>query len=264
MKTKISEISDFLENIAPLNLQETYDNSGLIVGHKTWEVKSILISLDATEEIIDEAIELGSNLVVSHHPIVFKGLKRFQGNHYVERAIIKAIKNDIAIYSIHTNLDNVLQNGVNQMIASKLSLQHHRILAPKKTEMPEIGSGLIGELPIAINLKELLNLVKTQFNCGCIRYTKDLGIPIQKIAICGGSGSFLIPQAIASGAQVYLTGDLKYHEFFEANDQIILMDIGHFESEQFTSELLYRLLSEKYSNFATRCSKMSTNPVQYF
>lgn len=260
----IKDLCQYLEEIAPLHLQESYDNAGLITGHPDWEVKAVLISLDATESVIDEAISLGANMVISHHPIVFRGLKSFTGNHYVERAIIKALKNDIALYAIHTNLDNVLINGVNQKIADKIVLQNCTILSPKMSNIPDIGAGIIGELAHPLPISDFLAHIKKSLQCHSIKYTSPLKRPVHKVAICGGSGSFLIPEAIRSGADVFITSDLKYHEFFEANDKIILMDIGHFESEQFTIELLFELISKKYRNFAAHCTKTNTNPVQYY
>ena len=260
----IKDLCQYLEEIAPLHLQESYDNAGLITGHPDWEVKAVLISLDATESVIDEAISLNANMVISHHPIVFRGLKTFTGNHYVERAIIKALKNDIALYAIHTNLDNVLINGVNQKIADKIALQNCTILSPKMSNTPDIGAGIVGELTHPLPISDFLAHIKASLQCHSIKYTSHLGRLIQKVAICGGSGAFLIPEAIRSGADVFITSDLKYHEFFEANEQIILMDIGHFESEQFTIELLFELISKKYRNFAAHCTKTNTNPVQYY
>ncbi|MEO6190293.1 MAG: Nif3-like dinuclear metal center hexameric protein [Saprospiraceae bacterium] len=260
----IKDLCQYLEEIAPLHLQESYDNAGLITGHPDWEVKAVLISLDATESVIDEAISLGANMVISHHPIVFRGLKSFTGNHYVERAIIKALKNDIALYAIHTNLDNVLINGVNQKIADKIVLQNCTILSPKMSNIPDIGAGIIGELAHPLPISDFLAHIKKNLQCHSIKYTSHLKRPVHKVAICGGTGAFLIPEAIRSGADVFITSDLKYHEFFEANEQIILMDIGHFESEQFTIELLFELISKKYRNFAAHCTKTNTNPVQYY
>ncbi len=264
MNLQLKNIIQYLEEIAPLHLQESYDNSGLICGHPEWNINGAIISLDATEQVIDEAISLGVNLVISHHPIVFRGLKTFQGNHYVEKVIIKAIKNDIALYAIHTNLDNVLYQGVNTKIAEKIGLTNCQILLPKSSSEPNIGAGLIGQLNQPLSTDFFLEILKEKFECKLIKHTRILKNLVQKIAICGGSGAFLIPQAIRSGADAYVTADVKYHEFFEANDQLLLADIGHYESEQFTIQLLFDLISEKYPNFAARCTKTSTNPVQYF
>lgn len=266
---QIKKILQTLEAIAPLRLQEGYDNAGLICGNEEWEASGALICLDSTEEIIDEAITLGCNLVIAHHPIVFKGLKRINGNNYVERTIIKAIKNDIAIYAIHTNLDNVLYRGVNAKIAEKLELSNTQILAPKegmhtKGEPAMFGAGLVGELADEMEAKRFLEMLKTNMQTGCIRHTKLLDKSIKKVALCGGSGSFLLSNAIKTRADIFITGDFKYHEFFDAENHLIIADIGHFESEQFTIELLFEILSEKFRNFALHYTKVNTNPVQYF
>lgn len=257
---KLGELCHYLEEIAPLSLQESYDNSGLIIGHPDWIVRSVLISLDATEEIIDEAIRIGCNVVISHHPIIFKGLKNITGQHYVDRAIIKAIKHDIALYAIHTNLDNILQNGVNQKIASRLGLLNLEILAPKSTDT---GAGIIGLLAHPLSLSEFIPIIKSSLDVTMIRHTRDTHKLIRKVSICGGSGAFLIANAIQAQADAYITADVKYHEFFEANNQLVIIDIGHYESEQHTVELLFELISKKYSNFAAHCAKTNTNPVQY-
>ena len=261
---KIADITAFLETIAPLHLQENYDNAGLITGHPDWEVSGVIVSLDAIEAVIDEAVEKGCNLVIAHHPIVFKGLKRINGLHYVERTIIKAIKHDIAIYAIHTNLDNVHQNGVNQKIAEKIGIGQTRVLKPKMVDKPEIGSGLIGKLPKPMSCMQLLEHVKSVMKCGTIRHTKLLKENVQVVALCGGSGSFLIRDAIKEGAEVYITADVKYHDFFEANDEIMIFDIGHYESEQYTTELLVELLNTKFSTFAAHFTNLNTNPINYF
>ncbi|MBI5914400.1 MAG: Nif3-like dinuclear metal center hexameric protein [Bacteroidetes bacterium] len=261
---KIKEIIAHLESIAPPQYQEGYDNAGLITGDADAEVTGILCSLDATEVIINEAIERGCNLVVAHHPIVFKGLKRLNGRTYVERTVIKAIKNDVAIYAIHTNLDNVFHRGVNSKIAEKLGLLHTLILSPKpETNSLEIGAGLIGELPMAMNETDFLNNLKSTMLAGCIRHTRLLGRPVKTVALCGGAGSFLLPAAIAQKADVYITGDFKYHEFFDADGHLVIADIGHFESEQFTIDLLHEIISEKFSTFAPLKTNVSTNPVFY-
>jgi dinuclear metal center YbgI/SA1388 family protein len=181
----------------------------------------------------------------------------------VDRAILYAIKNDIAIYAIHTNLDNVLINGVNQKIAKQLELQDLRILLPKPG-MKDTGAGVIGDLNQSIKSKDFLHYVKKHLNTSMIRHTRIIKDEIKKVALAGGSGAFLIKTAIQADADVFITADIKYHDFFEANDKILLMDVGHYESEQFTIELLYELISQKFSNFATHYIKTSTNPVHYF
>lgn len=363
---QIKNILQDLEKLAPLSLQEGYDNSGLLTGNPNWECTGVLCSLDATEEVILEAKQRGCNLVISHHPILFQGLKKITGSNYVEKTLITAIKGDIAIYAIHTNLDNIL-TGVNNRIADKLGLLSRQILQPKSGQMmklvtfvplvhtekvknalfeagagnigaysetsfqtsgtgnfkgneetrpfagepgkrhsePEhrletifpfhlkeeiikalvqthpyeevaydiislsndnqsVGSGLMGILPEAMEETGFLHMLQTSFELKLIRHTPFLGKKIQKVAICGGSGSFLTGSAIRAGADIYITADIKYHEFFDANDKILLADIGHWESEQFTTELLIELLQAKFPTFAVLKSEVKTNPVNYF
>jgi len=260
---KINQITTQLEVLAPRHLQESYDNAGLIVGDADMECTGCLISLDVTEEIIEEAIQKGCNLVVAHHPIIFGGLKQLVGADYVQRTVIKAIKNNVAIYAIHTNLDNVL-HGVNAMIGEKLGLGELSILHPKSPDTQDIGAGVVGHLAQAIEEKEFLGFLKKEMQTDCIRHTEFLGKPIKKVALCGGSGSFLLKDAIKAGADVFITGDFKYHEFFDADGKILIADIGHFESEQFTIPLIYRYLSEKFPTFALHFTETNTNPIKYF
>jgi dinuclear metal center YbgI/SA1388 family protein len=362
----LKNIIVFLENIAPLGYQESYDNSGLITGNPNMQISGAIIALDCIEAIVDEAIASNCNLIIAHHPIVFGGLKKFNGKNYVERTIIKAIKNDIAIYAIHTNLDNVHQ-GVNAKICEVLGLVNCKILAPKsgvlkklityvpmaqaekvrkalfdagcgaignytetsfntegigtfkantsanphvgeigiQHQEPEIsiacvfesvqqskivkallaahpyeevaydiyalenhnqnvGSGMIGELAEEMEEGDFLMLVKSNMKTDCIRHTALLGNKVKRVAVCGGAGSFLLNDAKAAGAHVFITGDYKYHQFFDADGQIIIADIGHYESEQFTKQLLYDLLVQNFNTFAHHLSKVSTNPVNYF
>ncbi len=363
---QIIDIIRVLENKAPLVLQESYDNAGLLTGSSGWECKGILCTLDATEAVIMEAKNRGCNLVVAHHPIIFSGLKKINGRNYVEKTIIAAIKNDIAIYAIHTNLDNIL-DGVNNRIADRIGLINRQILLPKAGQLMKlhtfvplehteklrsalfeagagnigeyseasfgvegtgtfrgsdktnpfvgvpgkrheeketrlevifpsylqnavvkallnahpyeevaydivslnndyqsVGAGLLGELPEEMEETGFLYMLKTSFELSVIRHTPFLGKKIRKVAICGGSGSFLTGKAIASGADVYVTADIKYHEFFDANDHLLLADIGHWESEQFTTDLLIEILQAKFPTFAVLKSGMKTNPVNYF
>ena len=363
---KISDITTYLETIAPPALQESYDNAGLITGRGDWECSGIICCLDTIEEVIDEAIEKNCNLVVAHHPIIFSGLKKINGKNYVERTIIKAIKNDIAIYAIHTNLDNVIE-GVNGMIAEKLSLQNTTILSNKSGQLKKlyfyvpqenasqvmnalfdagggnignysecsfsvngkgtfkpnekanpfsgeigtreeanelkievlfpswlesrmiaalksnhpyeevayevisidnthqhIGSGISGELSEAMSETEFLQKLKDIFGLKMLKHTALTGKPVKKVSVCGGAGSLLLKQAISSKSDVYITSDMKYHEFFDADSRILLADIGHYESEQFTIELLATLLEQKFPNFAVLKTGVNTNPVHYF
>lgn len=362
---KIKDVTRHLENWAPLSYQESYDNAGLITGDLNTDVQGILIALDCTEDVVKEAIQEKCNLIIAHHPILFKGLKKITGNNYVERTIIEAIKNDIAIYAIHTNLDNV-QHGVNQKICEKIGLFNTRILLPKAdtlsklvtfipkehaekvtnslyqagagqigqykncsfqldgqgTFMPgdganprigqpnkqeyvvetrvevifpshlkrslietlrdhhpyeevayyispllndnqEVGSGMIGELKQAMEPLDFLRSLKDRMELKMIRHTSLLTKTIQKIAVCGGAGGFLLPKAIQQGADVFITADFKYHEFFDADKKIIIADIGHYESEVFTKELLMDVLMKKFNTFAINFSKTNTNPISY-
>lgn len=260
--TNIKDIVNTLEAIAPLYLQESYDNAGLIVGDPETEVTGILFCLDSTEVIVNEAVKKGCNLIVAHHPIVFRGLKRLNGATYVERTVMQAIRQNVALYAIHTNLDNVFRQGVNSKIAEKIGLTHARVLAPRPGQ-EEIGAGLIGELPHALDELSFLKHVKTVMQAGCVRHTALRGKPVKKVAVCGGSGSFLLPEALKAGADAFVTADFKYHEFFDAEGRLVIADIGHFESEQYTIELLFQIIHEKFPNFALHLTEHNTNPVQY-
>lgn len=259
----IKEITTHLETIAPAHLQESYDNAGLIVGDPHTEVTGVLTSLDCTEAIIAEARARGCNLVVAHHPIVFRGLKRFNGNNYVERTVIKAIKEDVAIYAIHTNLDNVRHQGVNERIARRLGLQNLRLLKPKNEE-GTVGSGMVGELPAPLSGEEWLAYLKEKMELTVIRHTALGQEPVQTVALCGGAGGFLLQDAKDAGAQAFVTSDYKYHEFFDADGDLVICDLGHYESERFTTQLLAELLSKKFPTFAVLCTELTTNPVRYF
>jgi dinuclear metal center YbgI/SA1388 family protein len=363
---KIQDITSFLENVAPGYLQESYDNAGLITGDLEWECTGIITSLDATEAVVAEAIEKKCNLIVAHHPIIFSGLKKITGKNYVEKTVIAAIKNNIAIYAIHTNLDNLIK-GVNGKMADMLGLINRQILQPKKglvrklsvfvpeehaekvrqaifeqgggqignysecsfnvsgegtfragadtnpfvgnvgeqhkekevrvelvfqhwienkvisamlqahpyeevaydistldNEYASIGSGLVGDLTEPLDELEFLQKVKESFRLDVIRHTGFTGKKVKKVALCGGAGSFLIKTAIGSGADFYITSDIKYHEFFDAEGKLVIADIGHYESEQYTIDLLFDILKEKFTNFAVQKTGVKTNPVHYF
>lgn len=259
---KISDILSVLESIAPPNLQESYDNAGLIVGDPNAEVRGVLFCLDSTEAIVEEAVARGCNLVVAHHPIVFRGLKRLNGATYIERTVMQAVRQNVAIYAIHTNLDNVYKQGVNSKIAEKIGLADTRILAPKPTDF-EIGAGLLGNLPKPMSEVDFLQHLKTSLNTQCIRHTALRGKPVQKVAVCGGAGSFLLPEALRLKADVFVSADFKYHEFFDAEGRLVIADVGHFESEQFTIELLHGIVREKFPTFALHLTNLNTNPVFY-
>jgi dinuclear metal center YbgI/SA1388 family protein len=363
---KISEITKNLTIFAPLSYQENYDNCGLLTGNENWNCTGILCTLDTTEDVVKEAIEKKCNLIISHHPIIFSGLKKIIGNNYVEKTVIAAIKNDIAIYAIHTNLDNVLK-GVNNKIADKLGLVNRKILLPKadllmkmfvfvptdyaeklkdaifnagggfignysecsfgvegtgtfkgeegtnpfvgekgkrheekevkvevifpaylknsilqamilthpyeevaydvislENDYQQVGSGLIGELEGEMSENEFLKRIKNNFGLNVIKHTSLMEKKVKKVAVCGGSGSFLIKNALAAEADFYITSDIKYHEFFDAEGKMVIADIGHWESEQFTPDLIIDILRANFPTFAVLKSEVNTNPVRYF
>ncbi len=364
---QIKEILFEIEQFAPLTYQESYDNCGVQVGDVNNIATGALLSLDVTEAVVDEAIQLGYNLIIAHHPVIFAGLKSLTGKNYVERVVLKAIKNDITIYAAHTNLDNV-QLGVNKKIADKLGLLHTQVLATVSgklyklyTYVPEanapalkealfavglgqigaysecsfgtygegsfkpsiytnptigtaggvresvkeiklemlvpqhlkslaistlkkqhpyeevayeliaienenqtIGAGMVGQLEEPIPADQFLKYLKERMQTACVRHTDLPDKPIQKVAVCGGAGSFLLKQAMAAKADVFITGDYKYHQFFDAENKILIADIGHYESEQFTIEIFSEILKEKFPNFATLFTKTNTNPVNYY
>jgi dinuclear metal center YbgI/SA1388 family protein len=264
---QIGQITSALESWAPLHFQEDYDNCGLIIGNSNTICTGVLCSLDCTEAVIDEAIENKCNLIVSHHPIIFKGIKQFDESSYVARTVLKAIQHNIAIYAIHTNLDNI-PDGVNKSIADRLHLENRRILAPKAGLKDKngqvIGSGLIGELPLETDEVEFLRWIKEKFNLSIIKHTPLTGKPLKNIALCGGAGSFLISDAKTQKVDCYITSDLKYHDFFEADGQLLLIDIGHGESEQWVSDLIVAHLTAKFPTFAVLHSLVCTQPITYF
>lgn len=265
MKTRVYDIIQLLESIAPTHLQESYDNSGLLIGSLDTIVNGVIVSLDCTEAVLDEAIAKGCNLVVSHHPAIFYGVKRFTDANPTERIIRKAIKNDLTIYAIHTNLDNVLSNGVNERIARSLGLLIDGVLRPLSPNGdPSIGAGLVGYFSSPMAEEVFLKLVKDRMKADVIRHTALINSPIQKVAICGGSGSFLLSDAIKAGAHAFITADFKYHQFFDADGSLLICDIGHFESEQYTVDLLQEIISSNFTTFAAHCTEIHTNPVYYY
>ena len=260
---KLTEITSFLEKIAPLSLQEEYDNSGLIIGSHNLLVDAALITIDCTELVVDEAIQNGCNLIIAHHPVIFNPIKKLNGNDYIQRTIIKALKNDIAIYAIHTNLD-CIENGVSSTISKRLGLRDTKVLCQKNLS-PNLnfGYGIIGSLGSTVNAKDFLISLKSIMKTSCIRHTNLTKKEIKNVAVCGGSGSAFLSNAKELNADIYISSDFKYHEFFDADDDIIIADIGHFESEQFTKELIYDLLTKNFTKFAVRLSKVNTNPINY-
>jgi dinuclear metal center YbgI/SA1388 family protein len=258
----IRDIIQILENIAPPHLQEAYDNSGLLVGHPDTPLRGVLCCLDSTEAVLQEAIHQDCNLIIAHHPIVFKGLRRFNGATYVERTIIQAIKHGIAVYALHTNLDNVLYQGVNEAIAQRIGLRQTRLLRPRPGS-DTTGAGILGSLPQPMSELDALRLIQSAFQTPCIRHTALRNLPVETIAVCGGAGSFLLPDARMAGADLFLTSDFKYHEFFDAEGDLIIADIGHYESEQFTIELIFSIIQKEIPTFALHCTAVNTNPVHY-
>lgn len=259
----LQELLDYFETIAPLSLQEAYDNAGLIVGKLDQEIKGVITCLDSTAEVVQEAIDKGANVVVAHHPIIFSGLKSLTGANYIQRTIELAIKNDVAIVAMHTNLDNVMRNGVNQRIADQLGLVNQKILRLKQEDDADTGSGMIGDLPETMETAAFLAHLKAKMQVNCIKHTRIRHPKISRVAVAGGSGGFLLEDAKKAKADIFITSDYKYHEFFDANGEIIIADIGHYESEQFTIDLLCELINKNFSTFAAHCTEVNTNPVNY-
>ncbi|MCQ2209788.1 MAG: Nif3-like dinuclear metal center hexameric protein [Paludibacteraceae bacterium] len=259
---KIREITQQIEDFAPLKYQESFDNSGIQVGDIDADVKGVLLCIDITEDVVNEAIEKGCNLIISHHPLIFRGIKKITPENYISRTIIKAIENQIVLYSSHTNMDKA-PHGVNYHVATKLGIVVEKMLCSEK-DNSDFGLGVVGELQEEEDCIHFLKRVKTILNIGCIRHT-DIpeGKKVKRIALCGGSGNEFLPYAIRENADIYLTGDLKYHQFFETEKQIIMADFGHFESEQFTKEIFYEIVSKNNANFAIYFSDSKTNPINY-
>jgi len=257
----LKEIIDIIENWAPIENAESFDNVGLLVGDPSINVNKALITIDTLENVIDEAIENKCDLIISFHPIIFIGLKNLTEKTYIERVVRKAIKNDINIYSIHTNLDNH-PKGVNYQISQQLSLLNTKILIPK--EHSKTGMGMVGELETGLNELDFLKYVKEKMNTNAIKHSSFTNKKIKKIAVLGGSGSFAIEEAINRNVDCFITADLKYHDYFKAENKILLVDIGHYESEQYTKHLILNLLTKKIPKFACIISKSKTNPVNYF
>ncbi len=362
---KIKEVINTIEQLAPVSLQESYDNSGVQVGDVYQDVKGCLICIDVTEDVIDEAISLGCNLIVSHHPLLFKSLKTLTGRNYIERCVIKSLKNDIVIYAAHTNLDNAT-NGVNFKLANMLGLQDIRILSPKQdsllkfvtfvpsshieivrtaifnagaghignydscsfnlegegtfrandsanpfvgkigeqhfeneirietvvpkfkqmevlrtlisvhpyeepaydfypltNEWKQAGSGVVGVLPDALPEQDFLYMLKDVFHLNTLMHTKMANREIKDVALCGGAGSFLIPDAIAYGADAFVTGEARYNDFYDVEDKLLFAVLGHYESEISTKEIFYDVITNKYTNFAVYKSSFDANPIKY-
>lgn len=258
---KIKEVLSALERFAPLPLQEGWDNAGLQIGLTEAEVSGALLCLDVNEAIVDEAIEKGCNLIVSHHPLLFKGLKTISDGDYVQRTVMKAIMNSIAIVSMHTNMDNA-KGGVNYKIAEHLGLQEVKFFAEKPGAV-EAGSGVVGLLPEPMSATAFIQLVKERFGVKCAQCNLLLQRPVRKVAICGGSGDFLLGDAIAQGADAFITGEMHYHVYFGQEQKIQICVIGHYESEQFTSEIFKSIIEDECPELPVMIAQTSTNPIIY-
>ena len=269
---KIYQVVDALEHYAPLPLQEGYDNAGLQVGlTEAVEVSGALLCLDVTEAVVDEAIRKGCNLIVSHHPLIFRKLARISDENYVQRTVRKAIKNDITIVSMHTNMD-AAKGGVNFKIAEKLGLRNLRFFGgEKEIDGVKGGEGVIGEITDetdtlhadGIAADDLVLMLRERFQAECVQCNQLLRRPIRKVALCGGAGSFLLDAAIAAGADAFITGEMHYHEFFGHEQEIQICVIGHYQSEQFTSEIFRSIITEKCPGLKCEISEINTNPIIY-
>ena len=258
---KAKQLLDALEQYAPLPLQDSYDNAGLQVGLTAeQDVTGALLCLDVTEAIVDEAERMGCNMIVAHHPLLFRGLKSITGASYVERCVIKAIQKGIGIYAAHTNLDNAAE-GVNYRIAQKIGLTDLAFLEPKQADVPA-GAGVIGLLPEAEDEELFLQRVKSLFGIHSMRHNAFAGRKVKRVALCGGAGAFLLPAAIAQGADVFLTGEIRYHDYF-GHDDILMAEMGHYESEQFTIDIFADVLSARFPQLKIVKTKLNTNPINY-
>ena len=253
-----------LEQFAPLPLQESWDNAGLQLGLTEAEVSGALLCLDVNEAIVDEAIRKGCNLIVSHHPLLFRGLKQITDADYVQRCVIKALKHDIVIVSMHTNMDNA-KDGVNYKIAEKLGLQELSFLSPLTSQPSPLdgGSGVIGSLSQPMEAKAFIDLLKKQFNVQCVQCNELLQRPIRKVALCGGAGDFLLDDAVKQGADVFITGEMHYHQYFGHEQRIQICVIGHYQSEQYTSEIFRDIIFKGCPGVRTEITETNTNPIVY-
>lgn len=258
-KYTVSDVAAAVEAFAPLSRQEKWDNCGLQVGSMSAPVHSVLLGLDCTPELVDEAVAVGADLIVTHHPLIFGGLKKVTPDDPVGLALIKAVKAGISVYSAHTSADKVIE-GVSGAMAARLSLRNVQVLDPEQDGQ---GLGAVGDLPVAVTAAEAVEMVKKAFNLKCVRTSRPVDGLISRVAVCGGSGSSLIPQAIASGARLYLCGDISYHHFFTGGD-FMLMDVGHYESEIDIVNILFSLIKKNFPTFAVRIAqKSNNNPVFY-
>ena len=260
---KISEVVSALERFAPLPLQEDYDNAGLQIGLTEAEVSGALLCLDVTEAVVDEAVATGCNLIISHHPLIFRKLRRIVGEDAVQCTVAKAIISGVAIVSMHTNLD-AATGGVNYKIAEKMGLQGLCFIGREK-EIDHVrgGEGVVGTLPEALSAARFVQMLKQQFGVACVQANELLARPIKKVALCGGAGAMMLDAAIAAGADAFVTGEMRYHEFFGHEQQIQIAVIGHYESEQYTKEIFELILKEACPDVRCVCSRVNTNPIVY-
>ena len=259
---KIKEVLSALERFAPLPLQEDWDNAGLQVGLTETEASGALLCLDVNERIVDEAIRKGCNLIVSHHPLLFRGLKTISDADYVQRTVIKAIRHQITVVSMHTNMDNA-SGGVNFKIAEKLGLTDLSLLAPKSVGGLEGGSGVIGTLPEPLAADDFVIRVKRAFDVECAQCNELLRRPVSRVAVCGGAGDFLLPEAVRAGADAFLTGEMHYHVFFGHEQEIQLCVIGHYQSEQYTNEIFKTIIRDTCPSLPLYLAETNTNPIIY-
>ena len=260
MDCKVRDVMEVIEGFAPLSIQEKWDNSGLCIGSPDSRVSSILLGLDCTPELVDEAVECGADMIVTHHPLIFSGLKKISPDDKVGSAVIKAISNGISIYAAHTNADKVL-SGVSGAMASRMGLENVEIL---DEDGDGTGLGVVGNLPEPMSAEEVIAMVKSKFSLKAMRTSRPLTEKISRVAVCGGSGGSLIGAAVRSGAQLYVSGDISYHNFF-TEDGFMIMDIGHYESEIEIVEILFSLLRKNFPTFAVRITQnINSNPIYYF
>ena len=264
---KIREITDAIEQYAPLRLQEEWDNAGIQVGNPDADITGVLLCTDATEAVVAEAIDRGFNLVISHHPLIFHGLKKIMGRTPVERTVAMAIKHDITIYSAHTNMDSAWQ-GVSFRMADKIGMTGIRFLDDNhvdpygEQESTSAGCGVIGDIE-PMTAREVLKRVKAAVEVGAVRYSGDGNTIVTRMALCGGAGAFLLDKAVEQGAQLYVTADMRYHDFLDWHQRIVVADIGHYESEHFTKEIFLEIIQKKNPTFAVAFAKNETNQVNY-
>ena len=259
---KIKQVLSALERFAPLPLQESWDNAGLQLGLTEAEVSGALLCLDVNEAIIDEAIAKGCNLVVSHHPLLFRGLKQISGETQVQRCVIKALKHDIVVVSMHTNMDNA-KHGVNWKIAEKLGLTDVAFFAQKTVDGVEAGSGVVGRLTEPLAAIDFIQRLKQRFGVACVQCNELLARNINKVAICGGAGDFLLDEAIAQGADAFVTGEMHYHQYFGYEQRIQICVIGHYQSEQYTAEIFRDIINRECPGVRTQIAETNTNPIIY-